>query len=147
VGGLMAPLGENYLVRDLIRRLDCGVLVVCANRLGVINHALLTADALQSVGIKEFKIVMMGVKKPDISARSNLRMIRQRLPGIPVFCVPWLGNRASTTEAAKRNVKYLKIMLARLVGGGNLRMFLNRTKGNATKPVDIPLQTRKVFED
>jgi dethiobiotin synthetase len=133
VGGLMTPLGEGYSVRDLIRCLKCKILVVCLNRLGVINHLLLTAEALQNAGIKEFTIVMMGVKKPDISADSNPRMIRQKLPEIPVFCLPFLGNRASTTSAAKRNVKYLKKMLAPLLGDDNLRMFFNRTKRLSNK--------------
>lgn len=127
VGGLMTPLGPGYTVRDLIRRLHCQTVVVCPNRLGVINHALLTTEALQNAGMKEFTIVMMGVRKPDISADSNPRMIRQRLPSIPVFCLPYLGNRASTAGAAKKNAKYLKKMLAHLVGGDILRMFFNRT--------------------
>jgi dethiobiotin synthetase len=133
VGGLMTPLGQGYSVRDLIRRLDCKTLVVCCNRLGVINHALLTAEALQVAGIKEFTIVMMGVRKPDISASSNPRMIRQKLPSIPVFCIPYLGNRASTIGAVKKNAKYLKKTLAHLVGDDILRMFFNRTKRFSNK--------------
>jgi dethiobiotin synthetase len=128
VGGLLTPLGEGYTVRDLIRHLDCKVVVVCLDRLGVINHALLTVESLQNAGIKEFIIVMMGVRKPDISAGSNRRMIRQKLPSIPVFWLPYLGNRASTAGAAKKNAKYLKKTLARLVGDDILRVFFNRTK-------------------
>jgi len=127
VGGLMTPLGPEYSVRDLLQCLNCKILVVCLNRLGVINHTLLTAEALQRAGIKDVTLVMMSVKKPDISATSNPRMIRQRLPGIPVFCLPYLGKRASTARAAKINVKYLKKTLAQLVGDDNLRVFFNRT--------------------
>jgi len=58
---------------------------------------------------------MMGVEKPDISARGNPRMIRQRLPGIPVFCVPWLGIRASRTGAAKKNAKYAWPRIAKML--------------------------------
>jgi dethiobiotin synthetase len=137
VGGLMTPLAEDYTVRDLIRRLNCQTIVLCPNRLGVINHALLTAEALQNAGIEEFTIVMMGVRKPDISAASNPRMIHQRLPLNLFFCLPYLGNRASTTRAAKRNVKYLKKMLAPLLGGGILRMFFRKKRKKlATKSVD-----------
>ncbi len=89
-GGLLAPLGKDYTIRELIRRFHGKTLVICRNRLGVINHVLLTAEALQHAGIKDFTVVMMGVKKPDISAGSNPRMIRQRLPLIPVFCLPYL---------------------------------------------------------
>jgi dethiobiotin synthetase len=128
VGGLMTPLGPGYTVRDLIRRFDCKIIVVCLNRLGVINHALLTAEALQNAGMEDFTFVMMGVRKPDISAASNPQMIRQKLPSFPVFCLPYLGIKASTTTAVKRNAKYLKKRLAPLAGDDILRMFFNRTK-------------------
>ena len=128
VGGLLSPLGKGYTIRDLIRRLEGKTIVVCLNRLGVINHVLLTAESLQIAGIKEFTVAMMSVKKPDFSARSNARMIRQMLPLIPVFCLPYLGNRASTARAAKENAKYLKKTLACLVGDDILRMFFHRKK-------------------
>ena len=124
----MVPLGAGYTVRDLIRHLDAEAFIVCLNRLGVINHVALTAEAMQHAGIKEFAVVMMSVKKPDISTGSNARMIRQMLPQIPVFCLPYLGNRASTGEAAKENAKYLKKTLAHLVGADNLRTFFHRKK-------------------
>jgi dethiobiotin synthetase len=127
-GGLLTPLGKGYTIRDLIRRLQGNTIVVCLNRLGVINHVALTAEALQIAGIKEFTVVMMGVRKPDISARSNARMIRQMLPLIPVFCLPYLGFGASTARAANENAKYLKKTLARMVGDDILRTFFHRKK-------------------
>jgi dethiobiotin synthetase len=127
-GGLMAPLGKGYTIRDLIRRLRGKTIVVCPNCLGVINHVVLTAEALQNAGIKEFTVVMMGVRKPDISAGSNARMIRQMLPLTPVFCLPYLGRRASTERGAKENAKYLKKTLAHLVGADILRTFFHRKK-------------------
>ena len=47
-GGLLAPLGENYTVRDLIAALPCKPFVVSRNRLGTINHTLLTVKSLQA---------------------------------------------------------------------------------------------------
>lgn len=129
VGGLLAPLGADYTVRDLIRRLRCQVVVVCPNRLGVINHTLLTAEALQNAGIKEFTVVMMGVRQPDLSAISNARIIQQWLPGRPVFCLPYLGFRASTPRAVKINVKYLQKTLARFFGAANLITFFRKRSG------------------
>jgi dethiobiotin synthetase len=128
VGGLMTPLGEGYTIRDVIRRLHGKTIVVCPNRLGAINHVLLTVEALQSAGIKEITVAMMGVRKPGLSAGSNLRMIRQWLPLIPVFCLPYLGIRASTAGAAKENAKYLKKTLAQVVGDDMVRMFFHRKK-------------------
>ena len=54
-GGLLVPLGKNYTVRgpDLEAPLP-RLLSSARNRLGTINHTLLTVKALQAVGIKRF---------------------------------------------------------------------------------------------
>ena len=126
VGGVMVPLGRDYTVRDLIGRLECKTIIVCPNRLGTINHTLLTVEVLKNAGIEGFTIAMMGVKNPDISAAGNPRMIRRMLPLTPVFCVPHLGLRAGTAGAVKKNVKYLKKTLAQLVGDGIVRNVLSQ---------------------
>jgi len=51
VGGLMAPLADNYLVSDWLADMpDCEVMLVVRARLGGINHALLTLDKLNHMG-------------------------------------------------------------------------------------------------
>ncbi len=51
VGGLMAPLTEDYLVSDWLDDMpDCEVMLVVRARLGGINHALLTLDKLNYMG-------------------------------------------------------------------------------------------------
>ncbi len=42
-GGLMVPLNSSEFVSDLIRALECRVILVSRNYLGSINHSLLTA--------------------------------------------------------------------------------------------------------
>lgn len=46
VGGWRVPLTAAYTTRDLVRQLDLPVLLVVGMKLGCINHALLTAEAL-----------------------------------------------------------------------------------------------------
>jgi dethiobiotin synthetase len=128
VGGLVVPLGKEYTVRDLIRRLKCRVIVVCPNRLGVINHAVLTAEALEEVGIKELAIAMMGVRNPDLSAASNAGMLRQMVPSVPVFYVPNLGLRASAPQVVKKNAFFLKKTLALLAGEGIVSIVLTQNE-------------------
>lgn len=50
VGGVMVPLNEQQDVCDLIARLDCSVILVVGVRLGCINHARLSANALIDAG-------------------------------------------------------------------------------------------------
>lgn len=51
-GGLLTPLNERETLLDLFARLDAPVLLVAANTLGAINHALLSLQALQSRGLR-----------------------------------------------------------------------------------------------
>lgn len=50
-GGLLSPLTDDGLNADLATALGFPVLVVAADRLGCINHVLLTAEAIQSRGL------------------------------------------------------------------------------------------------
>lgn len=47
VGGIYAPLSDSLTQPDLIRELDIPVILVVGLRLGCLNHALLTAAAIQ----------------------------------------------------------------------------------------------------
>lgn len=51
VGGWRVPLGEGISASDLVRALHLPVVLVVGLRLGCINHALLTAEALDTDGV------------------------------------------------------------------------------------------------
>ncbi len=51
VGGWRVPLAADLQTRDLVRALGLPVLLVVGLRLGCINHALLTAQAIQADGL------------------------------------------------------------------------------------------------
>ena len=101
----MLPLGEGYSVLDFIVRLRCPVLVAARNKLGVINHTLLTVQTMQAVGIKSIAVVLSGCKERDTSANSNRRILMELLSPIRVFSLPFLGRKASCPEAVKNNYK------------------------------------------
>ena len=50
-GGLMVPLKKGYLIADLIRELDLGVVIVSRPGLGTINQTLLTIRQARSYGL------------------------------------------------------------------------------------------------
>jgi dethiobiotin synthetase len=52
VGGFRVPLGKSYDTADLARDLALPVILVVGMRLGCINHALLTAEAIQARGLQ-----------------------------------------------------------------------------------------------
>ena len=111
-GGLLVPLGEGYTVADLIKRLRCTVLVVARNRLGTINHTLLTVRALGLRGPERIKVVLRDEAEPDISARTNLEILAETLAPIEVLPLPFFGPRAARLEAIKKNAKKVKNIVA-----------------------------------
>jgi dethiobiotin synthetase len=50
-GGWLVPITRDYTFADLAVELGWPVLVVAANRLGVLNHALLTLEAIERRGL------------------------------------------------------------------------------------------------
>src|SRR5688500_948608 len=50
-GGWLVPITRDYFVSDLAAEFDLPVAVVVANRLGALNHTLLTVRAIQSAGL------------------------------------------------------------------------------------------------
>lgn len=121
IGGLLVPLGEGFTVRELIARLDCGVIVVSRNQLGTINHTLLTVAALQHLGIKGLKVVLMSSLQADSSSCSNCRILAELLAPIPAFPVGFLGSNLLRFEALKSRQKKIKKTLARILDSGSVR--------------------------
>ncbi len=64
-GGFLVPLSEDLLAGDLAARLGLGALVVVRNRLGCINHALLTVEAVRLRGIPLLGLVFNRPSEPD----------------------------------------------------------------------------------
>jgi dethiobiotin synthetase len=52
VGGWMVPIQKNYFIRDLAVELKLPVLVIVQNRLGCLNHTLLTVGSVQAAGLQ-----------------------------------------------------------------------------------------------
>ena len=61
-GGIMSPLGKNYLNIDLIKQLNLPTIIVSENYLGSINHTLMTIKLLQNANINIKGIVFNGEK-------------------------------------------------------------------------------------
>jgi dethiobiotin synthetase len=122
-GGLLVPLGKGYTVRDLISRLDCRVLVVSRNRLGTINHTLLTIQSLVDpiphsalrIPHSALRLVLMDSASQDISSRSNPAILAELLAPIPLVRVPFLGPRCFSISALEKNAKNFQKTLARLL--------------------------------
>jgi dethiobiotin synthetase len=121
-GGLLAPLGEGFTFLDLIlalsgnrhRASSIRTIIVAPNRLGTINHTLLTADRLRAAKIRRFKVVLMDTSRPDTSSHSNAAVLAELLAPNPVESIPFLGRQALRLTNIGKNSKRLADILARI---------------------------------
>lgn len=112
-GGLLSPLGERYTFADVRQRLDGRILVVAPNRLGVLNHVLLT---LHRLGKTSAGLVLMGQAKPDAAAISNARAVRRWTALTPTWELPWMGRGIKKKREILRTEKKMRKTLANILG-------------------------------
>jgi dethiobiotin synthetase len=117
-GGLLVPLGPDFLVADLIAGLKCRVVVSARNRLGTINHTLLTAEALIARGVRkrDLSVVLMSQRNQDISCLTNRDVLAELLNPVPVLKIPFLGSRISNRATIVEGYSKCKKTLGVLAG-------------------------------
>lgn len=81
-GGLMVPLLPSYTYADLAGVLRLPVIVVAANKLGAINHLLLTLEHASCKGLKVWGYVLNRVSKDDSLAADTNREVLSGLTGV-----------------------------------------------------------------
>ena len=102
-GGVFCPLSNRTTVLDLAIALHSPVVVVAANRLGVINHTRLTVESLQLKGIEVVAVVLNEIFAPtgsvaDPSRSMNARQLRQWLPELPLFQCAWMAEQLTASS-------------------------------------------------
>jgi dethiobiotin synthetase len=103
VGGWMVPIRPDYFVRDLAMEMKLPVLVVAKNRLGCLNHTLLTVRSVQAAGLRCAGVVL---NKPtggeDIASTTNADVLASILD-VPLL--PELG-----LETAKLSLEWRQVL-------------------------------------
>jgi dethiobiotin synthetase len=83
-GGIAVPILADYDFRDLARAIGLRVIVVAANRLGVLNHTRLTVEAIRSANLECSLIVLNSAHaESDVSQATNFSVL-EGLVDVPV---------------------------------------------------------------
>ena len=97
VGGLLTPVTWEWNMADVVRALGAAALVVGVDRLGTVNHTLLTLSVLELAGIHRVGVVLTDPETNDITTGSNAAAIA-RLSGIDrILTLP----RGNADQAAR----------------------------------------------
>jgi dethiobiotin synthase len=106
-GGLLTPVTWEWNMTDLARDLGAGALVVAEDRLGTINHALLTLSALELAGIPCAGVVLTTPAITDRSTGANAAAIA-RLSGVDrVMAVPRVADPGDAAGAMVQVIGWL----------------------------------------
>lgn len=90
VGGFRVPLIDRFDTADLAQQLGLPVILVIGLRLGCLNHALLTAEAIAARGLTLAGWIVNGVIPEMPHAEANIEALSARLDAPPLGAVPWL---------------------------------------------------------
>jgi dethiobiotin synthetase len=100
VGGFCVPLGDGFGTADLARALGLPVVLVVGLRLGCLNHAALTVEAIAARGLHLAGWVANTVDPHMAQIDRNFLALQQSIPAPCMGRIPWLT--AGTTETAVR---------------------------------------------
>ncbi|OQW41794.1 MAG: dethiobiotin synthase [Proteobacteria bacterium SG_bin4] len=88
-GGFLVPLNARQTGADLARALNLPVILVVGMRLGCLNHALLTAQAIHASGLPFAGWVANGIDPQMLVLQENIATLEQRLEGSLLGVIPY----------------------------------------------------------
>jgi dethiobiotin synthetase len=100
IGGFRVPLSDRFDSADLAQQLGLPVILVVGLRLGCLNHALLTADAIAARGLTLAGWIANGIDPAMPHAEANVDALAERLKAPPLGVVPWLPVPLAAAAAA-----------------------------------------------
>lgn len=111
VGGFRVPLAVGWDVARLAHTLQLPVVIVAANRLGVLSHTLLTVDAVRAQGLAIAGVVLNSGAPRSVEHRTglgrwNLVDLQAELPDIPVL----VTDRVAPRDWARAGAPLLKAL-------------------------------------
>ena len=106
VGGWFVPITREYFMSDFAAEFGWPVIVVVANRLGALNHTLLTVRAIQAQGLTCAGVIINECIPPSLNnavITSGNRLILETILNVPVLgelaygarTVRWWGHSLS----------------------------------------------------
>lgn len=95
-GGLLVPLVPSFTFADFARVAKLPLIVVAANKLGVINHLLLTLEHASCKGLSIFGYVLNQMSAESLLAANTNREVLANLTAVP--CLGELGHCADVAS-------------------------------------------------
>jgi dethiobiotin synthetase len=99
VGGFRVPLTDDFDTADFAVELGLDVILVVGLRLGCLNHALLTAEAIAARGLRLAGWIANQIDPEMPHQVDNVQALQQRLSAPLLGVVPWMSVAAPAPAA------------------------------------------------
>lgn len=99
-GGWRVPINEEHTLADLAKQLDSSVILVVGMRLGCLNHAALTYEAIQADGLNCVGWVANILSDDMPYLEDNINTLKRILPCPCIGEVPFLPGSSAKEVAA-----------------------------------------------
>ena len=106
-GGWLVPLNDRETLADYARALAAEVVLVVGIKLGCINHALLTAAAIEASGLRLAGWVANHVAPDTLASAANVEALRGRLRAPLLGEIDYMRNVDSAACAACLDISLL----------------------------------------
>ncbi|HFZ8993631.1 TPA: dethiobiotin synthase [Citrobacter freundii] len=100
-GGWFTPLGETFTFADWVSAEQLPVILVVGVKLGCINHALLTAQAVQRAGLTLAGWIANDITPPGQRHLQYIQALTQRLAAPLLGEIPWLAQEAERADTGR----------------------------------------------
>lgn len=84
-GGWLVPIERHYYIADLAAEFGLPVAIVVANRLGALNHALLTIAAVRARGLECAGLIVNHPSADEDIATTTNRGVLEEFAGVPIL--------------------------------------------------------------
>lgn len=106
-GGWRVPLNPQETLADVVKILRLPVILVMGVRLGCINHALLTVEAIRNDGLQLAGWVANCIDADMPVLQENIHSLAARIPAPCLGVVPWLDKAVPETVACALDAELL----------------------------------------
>jgi dethiobiotin synthetase len=100
-GGWFTPLSETQTYADWVEAEQLPVILVVGVKLGCINHAMLTAEAVKARGLRLAGWIANDIQPPGKRHQEYIATLRQRIDAPFLGEIPYLSNEAQQSECGR----------------------------------------------
>jgi dethiobiotin synthetase len=113
-GGFLIPLNNEEDLGDLAQTLDLPIILVVGMKLGCINHALLTYEAIQSRQLKIAGWIANTLSSEMPLLQENIQTISSKIPAPFLGCIPSLPESLQKPNNAPYSIDALSFAAQQL---------------------------------